>query len=191
MSKFLLGVIITLLVLAVAGIGIALLGFMPTHANAKPPRMEQRIATMALDASMEKHAARVNNPMPPTDENLIDGLKIYTMNCALCHGGLDRQPSVLGKSFYPPAPSLILYPLDDPEWHVFYAIRTGVRYTGMPAWDKTLSESDTWKVTAFLTRVEKLSPAVQEFWQKSAGLAPPAEGAEGHEHEHHDHANHK
>lgn len=187
--KFFLGVIVTLLVLAVGGAGFALLGFMPTNANVEPPRIETRLATTALDASMERHAARLNNPVPPTDENLIDGLKIYTMNCALCHGGLDRQVSVLGKSFYPPAPSVIIYPLDDPEWHVYHAIRNGVRYTGMPAWDKTLSETDTWKVTAFLTRVEKLSPAVQDFWQKSSGVAPPAEGAEPHEH--HDHANHK
>ena len=187
MSKFLLGVIVTLLVLAVGGIGLALLGFFPTTANAAPPSFEQHIAMAALDASMERRAPRLNNPIPPTDENLIDGLKIYTMNCAECHGGLDRQPSTLGKSFYPPAPSLILYPLDDPEWHIFYAIRTGVRYTGMPAWEKNISESDMWKVTAFLSRVEKLSPAVQEYWKKSAGGAPPT--AEGQEH--HDHANHK
>ena len=74
------------------------------------------------------------------------------MNCALCHGGLDRQPSALEKSFYPPPPNLILHPLDDPEWHVFYAIRTGVRYTAMPAWDKTLSEPDIWKLYRILTR---------------------------------------
>lgn len=192
MRKTFFGVIVTLLVLAVVGIGMALLGFLPTNANTEPPRMERQIAMTALDASMERHAPRVNSPIPPTDENLIDGLKIYTMNCALCHGGLDRQPSVLGKSFYPPAPSLILYPVDDPEWHVYYAIRTGVRYTGMAAWDKTLSESDMWKVTAFLTRVEKLPPAVQDYWKKSSGAAPPAESAEGHEgHEGHDHADHK
>jgi hypothetical protein len=96
---------------------------------------------------------------------------------------------VVGKSLYPPSPSLILDPLDDPEWHVFYAVRTGVRYTGMPSWEKALSEPDMWKVTAFLTRVEKLSPAVQDFWKKSAGVAAPSEGEAGHEH--HDHANHK
>lgn len=190
MNRFLLGVIVTLIVLVVGGIGSALLGLMPTHANTAPPRLEAQIAMSALDASMERHAPRVNNPIPPTDENLIEGLKIYTMNCALCHGGLDKQPSALGKSFYPPAPSLILYPMDDPEWHVFYSVRTGIRYTAMPAWDKVLSEPDMWKVTAFLTRVEKLPPAVQDFWKKSTGVAPPAENAEGH-HEGHNHANHK
>jgi mono/diheme cytochrome c family protein len=186
MKNFLLGVIVTLLVLAVGGIGIALLGFIPTNANATPPHIERQIAMTALDASMERHAPRVNNPIPPTDENLVAGLKIYVMACAECHGGLDRQPSAFGTSLYPPAPNLILRPLDDPEWHVFYSIRTGIRYTGMPAWDKGLSESDMWKVTAFLTRVEKLPPAVQDYWKKSTGVAPPAESTESH-----DHADHK
>jgi mono/diheme cytochrome c family protein len=102
------------------------------------------------------------------------------MNCALCHGGIDRQPSTLAKSFYPPPPSLILHPPDDPEWRVFYVIRTGIRYTGMPAWDKTLSESDIWKLTAFLTRVDKLPPAVQDYWKKSSGVNPATGGQEGH-----------
>ncbi len=186
MRRFLQGVIVTLLLLVVGGIGLALLGFFPTNANTTPPQMEHRIAMSALDASMERRAPRLNNPVPPTDQNLIEGMKIYTMNCALCHGGLDRQPSVLGKSFYPPAPGLILDPLDDPEWHVFYAVRTGVRYTGMPSWEKNLSESDLWKVTAFLTRVEKLPPGAQDFWKKSVGVSPPTES-----HEEHDHADHK
>lgn len=184
--KFVWGVIFTVLVLLVGCAGMALLGMMPTNANSSPPGWERHIAMSALDASVERHAPRLNNPLPPTDGNLIDGMKIYAMNCALCHGGLDNQPSALGKSFYPPSPSLILHPLDDPEWHIYHVIRTGIRYSGMPAWDKVLSESDSWKVTAFLTRVEKLPPAAQEFWKKSAGGVPPAETHEGH-----DHSNHK
>ncbi len=179
MKNFIVGVIFTLAVLAFGGLTFALLGFMPTNADATPPNLERRIATNALDASMEKHAPRVNSPLPPTDENLIDGMKIYTMNCALCHGGLDKKPNMLGASFYPPAPDLILDPLDDPEWHIFYAVRTGVRYTGMPAWGKTLSEVDMWKVTAFLARIEKLPPGVQEYWKKSFGVAPPTGEGKG------------
>lgn len=180
MRNFILGIVITILVLLIGGLGFALLGLMPTRANSTPPEMERHLAMSALDNSVERHAPRVNNPVPPTDENLIAGLKIYTMNCALCHGGIDRQPSTLEKSFYPPPPNLILHPPDDPEWHVFYLIHNGVRYTGMPAWDKTLSEPDIWKLTAFLTRVEKLPPAVQDYWKKSSGVNPPTGGQEGH-----------
>jgi mono/diheme cytochrome c family protein len=180
MRNFILGIVVAILVLLIGGLGLALLGFLPTRANSVPPEMERHIAMSALDNSVERHAPRVNNPVPPTDENLIEGLKIYTMNCALCHGGIDRQPSTFEKSFYPPPPNLILHPPDDPEWHVFYLIHNGVRYTGMPAWDKTLSEPDIWKLTAFLTRVDKLPPAVQDYWKKSSGVNPPTGGQEGH-----------
>jgi mono/diheme cytochrome c family protein len=185
MRNFILGIVITILVLLIGSLGLALLGFLPTRANTAPPAMEIHIAMSALDNSVERHAPRVNNPVPPTDENLIEGLKIYTMNCALCHGGIDRQPSALAKSFYPQPPNLILNPLDDPEWHIFYVIRTGIRYTGMPAWDKSLSEPDIWKLTAFLTRVDKLPPVVQEYWRKASGVSPPTGGQEGHDHKSH------
>lgn len=186
MRNFTFGVVITLLVLFLGGLAIAMLGLLPTSADSTPPRMERRIAMSAMDASMERHAPRVTNPIPPTDDNLIDGIKIYTMNCAACHGALDNKPSALAKSFYPPPPQLIIHPLDDPEWHIYYAVRTGIRYTGMPAWNKALSEQDMWKVTTFLSRIEKLPPAVQEFWKKSTGIAPPPVNPQGAEHEHHD-----
>src|SRR5215470_1182195 len=184
MRNFILGVIFTLLLLALGGLAFALLGFVPTSADATPPRFESRIAMGALDASMERHAPRANNPVPATDNNLIDGMKIYTMNCAVCHGALDKKPSPLASSFYPPPPQLILEPLDDPEWHIFYAVRTGVRYTGMPAWSKALSADDMWKVTGFLSRLEKLPPAVKDYWQKSFGVSPEPSGETHHHGEH-------
>jgi thiosulfate dehydrogenase len=178
MGKFILGVIVTLLVLILGGLGFAMLGFFPTRADVPPPNLENRLANSALDASMERHASRVTNPLPPTDQNLEDGMKIYTMNCALCHGGLDRKPSALANAFYPPPPNLVTDPPDDPEWHLYYAIRTGVRYTGMPAWEKMLSEQDIWKVTSLLSHLEKLPPGVQDYYQKNFGVIPEAGGEE-------------
>src|SRR5436853_495985 len=115
MGKFILGVIITLIVLILGGLGFATLGFFPTQANVAPPRWEHHLANTAVDASMERHAPHVTNPVPPTDQNLEEGMKLYTMNCALCHGGLDLKPASLANSFYPPAPNLPTHPPDDPE----------------------------------------------------------------------------
>ena len=188
MGKFLLGVIVTLLVFILGGLGFALLGYFPTNANVEPPHLERHLAMSAVDASMERHAPRVTNPLTPIDQNLEDGMKLYTMNCALCHGTLDRKPSPLATSFYPPPPNLISDPPDDPEWHVFYTIRTGIRYTGMPAWDKALSEQDIWKITLFLSHMDKLPPSVQDFWKANFNAAAPAgeekkdEGKEKHDH---------
>jgi len=188
MRGFIAGVTITLVGLFIVGLVVADLGFLPTSADATPPAIERRIAASALDASMDRHAPRVTNPVPVTDDNLIDGMKIYTMNCAGCHGTMDYKPSALEHSMYPPPPQLLLDPLDDPEWHIYYAVRTGVRYTGMPAWNHALTDQDIWKVTMFLSRVEKLPPAAQEYWKKAYGVTPRT-GTEAHAHgadEHHD-----
>ena len=193
MGKFILGIIVTLAVLILGGLGFAMLGFFPTQANVEPPRLERHLAMGAVDASMDRHAPHVTNPLPLTDQNLEDGMKVYTMNCAVCHGGLDRKPSSLAQSFYPPVPNLVSDPPDDPEWHTFFTIRTGIRYTGMPAWDKTLSEQDMWKITMLLSHMDKLPPAVQEYWKTNFSppeATPQTEKKEGTEkkpekHEHH------
>lgn len=180
MRGFIAGVIITVVGLFAIALVAAQFGFLPTNADATPPDIETRIASNALDASMERHAPRVKNPNPETDDNLISGMKVYTMNCAVCHGTMDYKPSALEHSMYPPPPQLLLDPLDDPEWHIYYAVRTGVRYAGMPAWGHALSDQDIWNVTAFLSHVDKLPPAVQTYWKNAYGVAPQSHHVEEH-----------
>jgi len=179
MRSFLLGVLVTLCVLILGGLGLAVLGFFPANANATPPKLETHIAMGAVDASTDRHAAHTTSPVLVNDQNMIDGMKIYTMNCSGCHGTLDKKPSTLANSFYPPPPQLIQDPPDDPDWHNYYVIRNGIRYTGMPAWDKTLSNDDIWKVTIFLSHIEKLPAGAQEYWKNAVGVAPPT-GEAGH-----------
>ncbi|PYV56680.1 MAG: hypothetical protein DMG91_08760 [Acidobacteria bacterium] len=191
MRNLILGAVLALLLVAIGTVIAANLGMLPTTANSDSPRWERRFAMGALDAAVERHAPRVSNPLPKTDENMIDGMKLYTMNCAVCHGGLDQKPATLAHSLYPPAPQVIMHPMDDPEWRTFYVIRTGARYTGMPAWDKALSEQEIWKVSAFLSNLNKLSPGVQDYWKKASGVAPPTASDEQHDHAHHDDADHQ
>ena len=65
MRNFILGVIVTLLLLFLGGLAIATLGLLPTNADSTPPKIESHFAMSALDASMERHAPRVTSPVPP------------------------------------------------------------------------------------------------------------------------------
>ncbi len=177
MRNFIFGFVTVAVVIFLGGLAFLWLGFMPTNADATPPAIEVHIAMRALDAAMDRHAPHIDNPVPPNDDNIIEGMKIYGMNCSQCHGTLDLKPSPLEKSFYPPPPQIVIDPLDDPEWHIFYAIKTGVRYTGMPAWNQTLTEQDMWKVTSFLSRIEKLPPGVKDYWKQNFGVLPPQAGS--------------
>jgi mono/diheme cytochrome c family protein len=172
MRNFILGIVALLLVLVLGGLVIAQFGLMPTNADSSPPALERRVATYAIDAALRKRAPRLSNPVPSNDGNLIDGMKIYTMNCAVCHGTLDNKRSPLEHSFYPPVPQLVLSPIDDPEWHTYDVVRNGIRYTAMPSWSHTLTAQEMWKVTDFVSRIETLPPAVQEYWSQSYGVRP-------------------
>ncbi len=168
MRNFIVGVIVTLVVLILGGCLVAFLGFVDTSAELRPGNLETFIASEALDASVGRHAAKLPNPVPETDANLLEGMTLYTMNCTGCHGTLDKSPSLLGPNFYPPAPNLVNDPPDDPEWHTFYVIKHGIRWTGMPAWGRGLKDDEIWKVSSFLTRLKNLPPAVQEKMPKPA-----------------------
>ena len=163
--KFLLGVLFTILVVVGGGLILALLGFMPMSANTPPPGWEKGLATHAMDASVERHAPKVTNPFPPNEENLSQGLVVYTMNCAVCHGSPAKKQNPLGRSFYPPVPQFLEDAPDMPDNQNYFIIKNGVRYTGMPGWQGTLSEEDIWKVTLFLGNMNNLPSAVKAKWQ--------------------------
>ena len=57
----------------------------------------------------------------------------------------------------------------------FYIIQHGIRWTGMPAWNKTLSENQTWQLVTFLSNIEKLPPAaLKELEPPAIPLRAPA-----------------
>jgi mono/diheme cytochrome c family protein len=174
MRNFIFGIIAAFLLLGLGALLFVESGLLPTNADSNPPWVEQRVATQALDTVLSRRAPRLTSPVPLSDDNLIEGLKLYTTNCAVCHGTLDNQPSPLEHSFYPPVPQLILGPVHAPQWHTYYVVRNGIRYTGMPSWRHTLSEQDMWKVTDFVSRIETLPPAVQDYWSQSYGVRPPS-----------------
>ena len=135
----------------------------------------------AVDASMERHAPRVTNPLMPNDQNLIEGMKLYTMNCALCHGGLDRKPSTLGEFVLPATAkprlrsarrSRVAHLLHHPYRRPLHRhARLG----------QNSDEHDMWKITMFLSHMDKLPPAVQEYWKTSFGTGPEPEKKEANE----------
>jgi mono/diheme cytochrome c family protein len=171
MGKFIAGIVFAVVAFILAMVIYARGGYMAVNADATPSAVEHWAANKALDAAVEHQAPHVENPVPKTDANLIDGMKLYSMNCALCHGGLDRKRNKLGEAFYPPAPQILVHPLPDPEWHIFFIIKHGVRLTGMAAWDKVMNDDDLWKITAFVKNINQLPPAVEQQRKQALGAS--------------------
>ena len=159
MRNFILGVVFTLLVLVVGGLGYLLLGFAEVRGDAPPLRLESSLMKTAVHASVRREAPETANPFPPTDDNLIAGGKIYLNECAGCHGTPGKPNKDLGVLF-PPAPDLPTAGTEYTEAQVFWVAKHGVRRTGMFAnglWD---SDEKLWKAAAFIKRIQSLPPAV-------------------------------
>jgi mono/diheme cytochrome c family protein len=169
MSRFLIGFVTAVALVLLALVCYVRFGFIDPRADAQMGALEMKIAMPALDASVDRRAPSVQDPIQATDDNLMAGMKIYQSACAGCHGDVVHTHTAFGDSFYPRAPQFAEDAPDMPENQNFYIIQHGVRLSGMPAWKTSLKETEMWQVTTFLSHMEKLPPAVQDAWKTSAG----------------------
>ena len=172
MRGFVLGVIVTLVVLAGGVVAVSHLGLYPIGADNPPSSIEHSLATRAMDEYADKHKPAGPNPTELTPANLTEGAQKYEQHCALCHGGASAKISPMRDKFNPPVPQLVNRIPHDPDEWIFWVTKHGVRMTGMPTWAGVLSDDEIWKIVAFIKHSDKLPPVVQSAWKQAA--QPPA-----------------
>lgn len=163
MRGFILGVILTLLVLFGGGYFYFTTGHFDTRAVGNNPSvLERRTANQSVDGWVDAHAPKQANPFPATTDNIMDGSMIYDKHCAFCHGSLTQPVSPMRARFYPHVPQLLTRTPDDPDGNLFYVIKYGIRFTGMPGWDEVLSDEDIWKTVVFLKNSSQMKDNGQQ-----------------------------
>ncbi len=170
MRKFLLGFTVAVVVVLLAGFCYVRFGFINPRADIPINSFESKIAMPSLDAAVDRRAPETQNPVQPTDANLVAGMKIYQINCASCHGDINHPHGMFADALYPRAPQFIEDAPDMPENQNFYIIQHGIRLSGMPAWEQALSNRQMWQATTFLSHMDKLAPLVAEQWKAEAGI---------------------
>ncbi|HEY2554133.1 MAG TPA: cytochrome c [Candidatus Cybelea sp.] len=161
-----LGVVATLVVLALAVYLAVEAGLVPANADAKPPRIERWMAKTSLSAALAREAPKSPNPVPLNDENLIAGVKLYAANCAVCHGAADAKPSNVARGLYQQPPQLAKDGVeDDPEGVTYWKVAHGIRFTGMPSFGQNLRDDQVWQLTLFLKHMDGLPAAPQRVWK--------------------------
>jgi len=112
---------------------------------------------------MKSIAHRAGKIIPPTDSILKDpetirtGFEHYDEMCVGCHGapGVEAGDVRAGLN---PKPPLLAKIEDLPPGIVFWAVKHGIKTTGMPAWGPTHTDEEIWALVAFVEKLPGLSP---------------------------------
>ena len=161
MRNFLAGVLFTLVVLILGGFAYLRLGYAEVRADLPPSNWEKALMFSSAHASVRRRAPELPNPVPPTDENLIVGAKIYSDECAGCHGAVGKADQT-SDSLYPPIPQLPVVGTAYSEAQIFWIAKHGIRLSGMFANGKWDSDQKLWTVAAYIKRIKSLPPRVQQ-----------------------------
>jgi thiosulfate dehydrogenase len=180
MRGFLMGLILGLLIVPIAIFFYVENGQAPAAAADAPMPFEKFIARGALHARIKKEAPE-RDLSTFTTADLTAGADAYQKNCAFCHGLPLQQPSAAAQGMFPHAPQLFTEKetvTDDPVGVTYWKVKNGIRLTGMPGFQKALSDQQMWEVSALMARADKLPPDVLRMLLPTpAGPSAPAAGA--------------
>lgn len=165
MRYFLSGVVVTLCVVVLGSLAYLRLGFAEVRGDLPPSNWEKALMFSSAHASVRRRAPELPNPVPPTDENLIAGAKIYSEECSGCHGAVGKADET-ADSLYPPIPQLPKIGTTYTEAQIFWVAKHGIRLSGMFANGKWDSDQKLWTVAAYIKRIQSLPPRVQQELSK-------------------------
>lgn len=129
-------------------------------ARKKPSNFEYAIANYAVGVSIPAEAKNRKNPLTVDSQVIAEARKHFKEHCAVCHGedGAGKTETAAGLS--PEVPDLHadhIQNLTDGE--LFYIVKNGVRFTGMPGWD--LEDHHNWSLVALIRQFAKEPPAAK------------------------------
>jgi cytochrome c553 len=147
-------------------------GIMPIKASSGHWAITAWLLNYAMRRSVVTHSLAMNAPRLDDPALVVKGATHYEFGCRPCHGGPQLPQPVIAGRMTPHPPHL---PPEIPKWQseeLFYIVKHGVKFTGMPAWPAQQRDDEVWAVVAFLLKVPNLS--ADEYHKLARSLTAPA-----------------
>lgn len=141
----------TILVLAVVLIVIVLMRFNLT-ALREPSRFETLVSNVAKRSFIHR-ASRQGLPPRPLDikASVEKGGSHYGLDCSICHADDGRGQRPPGQWMYPRAADLTSKQVQSySDQELFWIIRNGIRFTGMPAFGEVETPDHIWDLVNYV-----------------------------------------
>lgn len=158
--RFLIGVVVGVIAVFVAGYFIATSGKISVAAN-QSGFLNEKIDSFldsVSEKSIEVHAKPMSNPFAQRPEAVQAGLLLYKKSCLSCHGAGQVEGAKFTQGMNPQPPMLDMkstQKMSDGEF--FWIISNGIRSTGMPSFSATHTSDEIWQMVAFVRHLPKLT----------------------------------
>jgi len=161
-KKFLIGFAAGLIVVPLAIYMYFAYGMAPVATAAPEMPFEKLLAKKALRVRREREMPR-SVPITTDESNYAAGARIYREHCAVCHGLPKQSQTAIAKGMYPKPPALLdgKGVTDDPAGETYWKVAGGIRMSGMPGFQQTLSSTEMWQVSILLAHADRLPTKIQ------------------------------
>jgi mono/diheme cytochrome c family protein len=148
----------TIILVAVALLVIAALSF--NLAALQPPgRFETRVADLSKGFLIDR-ASRHGIPPRPVNikASIAAGGEHYGLDCSVCHSDDGRGQTPVGEWMYPRASDLTSKRVQSySDQELFWIIRNGIRFTGMPAFGEVETPDHIWDLVNYVRTLPRNS----------------------------------
>ncbi len=131
----------------------------PVAVNDKPALWEHLTETVPLRHRVQAEAKQP--PFPAGEDGFESAARIYRVQCAQCHGTPGHESSI-GRQMLPHAQQFFgrdrRATAAKPAGELYWPTAFGVRHSGMPAYNRSLSNTDLWNLALLLHSADQELP---------------------------------
>jgi mono/diheme cytochrome c family protein len=146
-----------LLAIPAGALGFIYLGIYSVAATGQHTAPVYWLTETVMRFSIANHARGTQVPDLDGAARIERGLGIYVEHCEPCHGGPGVAPAPFALGMTPVPANLVETGRRWPAADIHWAIKYGIKMTGMPAWKYRMSEESIWDAVAFIERLPYLS----------------------------------
>lgn len=138
-----------------AALGIVVGGpLMLMHRNDLP--MEKRYGSGAIGIAVRLGAGNAQNPLANSRRAIASGRIAFQGSCSSCHGATGDGLGMLGQATFPPATSLVIGDAKEKsDAQLFWIIKNGLSFTGMPAFGGQYNDQDIWSLVSYMRSLQQ------------------------------------
>lgn len=141
---------------AIIGALVFFSGVIPIKASSRHWPITEWVLHIGMERSVATHSLGIEVPPLDNPDLVLKGAGHYEIGCRPCHGSPSLHHPRIAFMMTPHPPYL---PPRIGKWRpqeLFYIVKHGMKFTGMPAWPALHRDDEIWAMVAFLLELPKL-----------------------------------